>query len=1550
MGFVKTERLEWETPEDVALFDKFMRDVEYNPEEVKRSAARRPVASQSKIVESKFWSGTIVRRPRQRSPTQPQPKKVKRSGPTLEGQQANDMQLVVAAKSDSHGYDYNPLPMGRNPTACGSESEPAKPHPRIACKMKDHQLEGFEFLWRNLVVGIPQVNPCECQPKHQFHEGDADAKPCCCGHFCAPDVQRESMQCRDPSSEQHESQVGITMPEAAAAEGRSSIPVEGEHAQVKRCRDPLVEGRRLVCLDGGGGRGATGEDEVQDGLKTENVIVNQEGECRSCSCSTMGVRGQNHNCRNGCRRKQLNSLISHSAQPEVGGCILAHAPGSGKTLQAISFIEQFFTRKVTKTDSSRVVVIVPKNVLVSWKQEFKKWLPEGHPLLEKIYLVSGESPLHAKRKDEMNGKDGANGKDETNGIDGAKGASESLKRKRGRPRKEEYNTGVIMTNVRNNGNVCSAREQAHNSEGRTGFPTKPMEKYGRPRNYKVSVVVARKAVVIRKAGGNDDSDVSCLRRKEGAISGDHKGSAHNNGPVRKRGRPMKDKVKEGSLVRRMDGIEEGRSQQPKQDPNLEQVWIHCEEALAESRKNEEKPGKGDLLCRGKEKVAAPREHKARVYSNRAMRKRGRPRKHNPKEEGLASGIDRIEESRSRQPTADDSLGLCGLRDKAPAELVTYENEIEKWYHEGGVLIITPEKWTSSTVNKKPTADGEKVASMLLHGPHVVFVDEGHRARNDTTGLSKSLQSLRTPRKVLLTGTPFNNNMGEFTNQLYLVRPSMVGRILAKWQAGCSWATDVPMPNVKERAANVASAKHPATQQCTPPVSDSPSLPTPLPCNWEASDAGENQAMLPLSHSAGAERREEQNLRVCLLRTDDDNMGGKGIPPGVVEVDNRALVPVDPQHVGSHSAAAKVEAIQGYDVRVLVQDDDGNDRGEMLLGNNWPWKEIPSQTLERSGHALALVEYEHAGGVVDAILPKNGLAEAVLPILQEEMGLGNHGVGNDILARAQNRGCYALALAGSHSVGSHSGSTIAKIDQECKELPPLLKDREGGGEMVPVSKGRNGSYACDSGTVAGVQVGIENADKGENSALVLFKPRQAGNDNVANNSGAVQDNELGTDMNVLSKETSSGTCNLLKDSPPVEPQRRNASATERSGSQRRIIVEEDDEDEETTSSPNNNEAEIPLEKYNDETSSPAKDRDVNNASPARMGNEEFQFPARDRDPEKGKSGRRGNGQVCAIPDTFWKQMERIIEGDRQDDEWQGVVDDIARLKELIKPFVYFCKISEGLPPLHEVALMVKLTDEQKDQMNEAKKNCLNTNTKGMCGKGEENLESRISIHAKGTEDDAEDDNSITEKSRKLAVLFELIKFCEGTKERILVFLDWRIEGRLLEMFSKYSLTEKWAVDKEILVIHGETASDKRHQLADHLNDMSSYAKIMFLMVQAGGEGITLTGASRVVLLGVHWNPSVQRQAVARAHRIGQKRTVHVYQLISDAPTELIKFKKACMKQKLNGILTDNSLDTTVQLRDRDSQVVKRDDFIEVLLQKGLVDVPDIHYRVVRPLSN
>ena len=82
----------------------------------------------------------------------------------------------------------------------------------------------------------------------------------------------------------------------------------------------------------------------------------------------------------------------------------------------------------------------------------------------------------------------------------------------------------------------------------------------------------------------------------------------------------------------------------------------------------------------------------------------------------------------------------------------------------------------------------------------------------------------------------------------------------------------------------------------------------------------------------------------------------------------------------------------------------------------------------------------------------------------------------------------------------------------------------------------------------------------------------------------------------------------------------------------------------------------------------------------------------------------------------------------------------------------------------------------------------------------------------------------------------------------------------------------------LVYHGGLNQTIRSGIIDRFQNDPS-ARILLVSLKAGGLGLNLTAASRVIHYDLWYNPAVENQATDRAFRIGQKRTVFVHRFIT-----------------------------------------------------------------------
>ena len=83
------------------------------------------------------------------------------------------------------------------------------------------------------------------------------------------------------------------------------------------------------------------------------------------------------------------------------------------------------------------------------------------------------------------------------------------------------------------------------------------------------------------------------------------------------------------------------------------------------------------------------------------------------------------------------------------------------------------------------------------------------------------------------------------------------------------------------------------------------------------------------------------------------------------------------------------------------------------------------------------------------------------------------------------------------------------------------------------------------------------------------------------------------------------------------------------------------------------------------------------------------------------------------------------------------------------------------------------------------------------------------------------------------------------------------------------------------------------------------KVFLISLKAGGTGLNLVAASYVFLLDPWWNPAAELQAIDRAHRMGQQRTVHAYRIVTKGTIEeRVLELQAQKKQLTEAVLGDD----------------------------------------------
>jgi SNF2 family DNA or RNA helicase len=138
--------------------------------------------------------------------------------------------------------------------------------------------------------------------------------------------------------------------------------------------------------------------------------------------------------------------------------------------------------------------------------------------------------------------------------------------------------------------------------------------------------------------------------------------------------------------------------------------------------------------------------------------------------------------------------------------------------------------------------------------------------------------------------------------------------------------------------------------------------------------------------------------------------------------------------------------------------------------------------------------------------------------------------------------------------------------------------------------------------------------------------------------------------------------------------------------------------------------------------------------------------------------------------------------------------------------------------------------------------------------------------------------------------ELLEEVVDSGEKVLVFSQFT---SMLDIF------EKDLKEKDITYVRLDGSTKKRQEVVDEFNE-NPKIKVFLISLKAGGVGLNLTAASSVFLYDPWWNPMAEKQAVDRAHRIGQTKKVNIYKFITKNSIE----EKILKLQERKGNLFEN----------------------------------------------
>lgn len=152
-----------------------------------------------------------------------------------------------------------------------------------------------------------------------------------------------------------------------------------------------------------------------------------------------------------------------------------------------------------------------------------------------------------------------------------------------------------------------------------------------------------------------------------------------------------------------------------------------------------------------------------------------------------------------------------------------------------------------------------------------------------------------------------------------------------------------------------------------------------------------------------------------------------------------------------------------------------------------------------------------------------------------------------------------------------------------------------------------------------------------------------------------------------------------------------------------------------------------------------------------------------------------------------------------------------------------------------------------------------------------------------------DVNAPEHSSKIDIFLRILQLARRARDKVLVF-----SHSLATLAFLKDLVGQ--AGHRYALMTGSIPAAKRVQDVKTFNAMEGSA-VYLISTKAGGVGLNIMGANRVVIFDYQFNPTWEEQAVGRAYRIGQNKRVYVYRFISGGTYESVVHLRAVFKQQL-----------------------------------------------------
>lgn len=246
---------------------------------------------------------------------------------------------------------------------------------------------------------------------------------------------------------------------------------------------------------------------------------------------------------------------------------------------------------------------------------------------------------------------------------------------------------------------------------------------------------------------------------------------------------------------------------------------------------------------------------------------------------------------------------------------------------------------------------------------------------------------------------------------------------------------------------------------------------------------------------------------------------------------------------------------------------------------------------------------------------------------------------------------------------------------------------------------------------------------------------------------------------------------------------------------------------------------------------------------------------------------------------------------------------AELSRITKRFVLrrtSCILAKYLPPKSETAIFCRLGEKQETAYEKEASGRFEEFSKFSAALSAINVLRKICSHpALVQQDDSEDDeegyyqNALAGfdvlDSSKMSITLAICAQCFKVDDRVILVSNFTSTLDLIQTALEQRRIKFCRLD-------GSTPVNTRGDIVRRFNN-GTLGDVFLLSAKAGGVGLNLIGANRLILFDPDWNPATDLQAMARVWRDGQKKPVFVYRLLCTGTIEEKIFQRQLFKGEL-----------------------------------------------------